>query len=160
MRTVKFGSFDSVITMFNAIGHLDPSDFESAVRNVGLNLKTRGLYIFDILNFDFIKENFRTYRFMDLAKETGRMKFVRFNHNSLDTEMKVMHINQETIIQKAGSRPQIFKDRWTMQIYTAKELHDLLGKNGFEVSGQYSIDGHKFSKSKSSSILTVARKQN
>ena len=49
--------------------------------------------------------------------------------------------------------------RWTMQIYTAKELREMLKRSGFEVLGQYSWpDGSKFSEKGSESILTVARK--
>ena len=47
----------------------------------------------------------------------------------------------------------------TLQFYTAKELREMLARNGFKVLGQYGIDGSKFSAQKKERILTVAKKQ-
>ena len=38
MRTIKVGKFDAAITMFNAVGHLNKSGFEKAMRNISKNL--------------------------------------------------------------------------------------------------------------------------
>ena len=53
------------------------------------------------------------------------------------------------------NKPRVFKERWTMQIYSAAELRDMLKRNGFEVLGQYGMDSSKMG---GISILTVARK--
>lgn len=158
VRNVKLGTFDAAITMFNAIGHLSKPEFEVAMRNIGRNLRKGGLYIFDIFNLDLMKVRFRTYMFIDLAVEVDETMFVRFNKNTLDRKNGIMHINQETIIQDRYKRPRELRENWTMQIYTADGLKRLLKRNGFEVAGQYAIDGTKFSRSRSSSILTVSRK--
>lgn len=159
MRKVRLGTFDAAITMFNAVGHLTKPEFELAVRNIGRNLKSGGLYIFDIFNLDRMKNgNFRTYRFIDTATEVGGTIIVRSNKNTLDGKNGVMHINQETIVQEGHGRQDIFKQRWTMQIYTAGELRGMLERNGFDVIGQYAIDGSRFLRLKSGSVLTVARK--
>jgi len=84
MLSSKFGTFDAVITIFNAIGHLSKPEFEKTMRNIGTNLDKRGLYIFDIFNLDFMRKNFRTYRFLDVATEVNGTKFVRSNNNRLD----------------------------------------------------------------------------
>ncbi len=47
----------------------------------------------------------------------------------------------------------------TLQLYTAKELREMLARNGFKVLGQYGNDGSKFSAQKKERILTVAKKQ-
>jgi SAM-dependent methyltransferase len=156
MRTSRLGTFDAVITIFNAIGHLTKPDFEKAIRNIGINLKDDGIYIFDIFNLDFMKENFINYRFIDVATESNDTKFVRFNKNRLDGKNGVMIINQETFVQKGLEKPKVFKEQWTMQIYTPKQLKNILNKNGFEVLGQHSIDAFRL---KGNFVLTVARKR-
>ena len=156
MRSSEFGTFNAVITIFNAIGHLSKPEFEKTIRNVGSNLKKDGLYIFDIFNLDFMKKNFRKYKFLDTATEVDGTKFVRFNNNKLDIKRGLMTINQETTIQEGMNKPKVFRETWTMQIYTANELKNMLKRNGFEVLGQYDIDG---SKKIGTFILTVARKK-
>lgn len=42
MKTSKFGTFDAVITIFNAIGHLSKPDFERTVRNISSNRNSLG----------------------------------------------------------------------------------------------------------------------
>lgn len=49
-----FGLFDSVITIFNSIGHLTKSDFAKTIQNIYKNLKLGGIYIFDIFNLDYL----------------------------------------------------------------------------------------------------------
>ncbi|NNM59964.1 MAG: phosphotransferase [Legionellales bacterium] len=50
MRHVKIGKFDAVISIFNAIGHLTKADFEVAVKNICVNLKDNGVYIWFFRN--------------------------------------------------------------------------------------------------------------
>ena len=52
MRTLKVGKFDAVITIFNAVGHLTKAGFVKAIKNIHQNLKSGGIYIFDILNLE------------------------------------------------------------------------------------------------------------
>lgn len=51
-----------------------------------------------------------------------------------------------------------FKNEFTLQIYTAKELQNMLIENGFEIIGQYGMDGSEFLEEKTINILTVAKK--
>ena len=51
------------------------------------------------------------------------------------------------------------KNEFTLQIYTATQLQDLLDKNGFETIDQIAFDGSEFLNKKSLSILTIARKK-
>lgn len=155
MRTSKFGTFDAVITIFNAIGHLNKSDFERTVRNISSNLKKDGIYIFDIFNLDFMEKNFKAYRFIDVATEVDNTKFVRFNNNRLDKKKGMMEINQETFVQEGSKEPKIFKERWTMQIYRPSELKRLLERNGFVVLDQCGMDGSDLG---GASVLTIAKK--
>ncbi|MDD5192265.1 MAG: class I SAM-dependent methyltransferase [Candidatus Nanoarchaeia archaeon] len=159
IRNAKYGKFDAVISIFNAIGHLSKPDFGKAIRNITNNLKTGGIYIFDIFNLDFMKHGFIKEEFIDTLKEVDGTKFVRFNKNTFDSEGGVIHMNQKTYIQKGLSKPKIFKDSWDMQIYSSDELKDILEKNGFEVLEFLDMNGDKFDKNKSLFILTIARKK-
>jgi hypothetical protein len=62
------------------------------------------------------------------------------------------------MIQKDVPKPEIFSNKFSLQIYTAKELRDILANNSFETLGQYAMDGLKFQRLKSLNRLTVARK--
>lgn len=156
IRIAKYGEFDAVITIFNAIGHLSKKDFEKAIKNIFNNLNKKGIYIFDIFNLDFMKKNFINHEFIDVAKEIKNMKAVRFNNNKLDFEKGIMHINQKTLIQQGKDKIKSIKEEWDMQIYSSEELKEILKRNGCEVLEFLDMEGNKFDKNKSMSILCVA----
>jgi|TARA_B100001964_G_scaffold144422_1_gene159021 SAM-dependent methyltransferase len=159
MRSANFGKFDTVISIFNAIGHLSESDFQKAIQNISNNLKTGGLYIFDIFNFDFMKNNFIPYEFIDTCKEVDGTKYVRFNKNKFDKKKQIMTMNQKTYIQDGMDKPKTFTDSWDMQIYSSEQLKNILEKNGFEIVEFLGMDGKKFDKENSLFMLTIARKK-
>ena len=158
IRTTKFGKFDAVISIFNAIGHLSKEDFKKAIKNVSSNLNQKGIYIFDIFNYDFMKDNFRYYEFIDSWKEVNGIVYVRFNKNRFDKNKKIIKINQRTYIQKKMEKMKILKESWDMKIYSSNEVRKILEENKFKVIKFLNDDGRRFDKKKSLSILTVARK--
>lgn len=159
IKTTKYGKFDCVISIFNAIGHLSKKDFDNAIRNVGENLKDKGIYIFDIFNLNFMKKNFVDYKFVDIAKEIEGTKFVRFNKNKFNEKEGIMSMNQETYIQKGLGKIKNYKESWDMQIYSSCQLRKILKRNGFEVIEFLNMNGTKFNKDKNLSILVIARKK-
>jgi hypothetical protein len=60
--------------------------------------------------------------------------------------------------QKNIEEPKLSKTKCSLQIYTAFELKEILANNGFETIAQYAMDGSKFLKDSSNTILTIARK--
>lgn len=158
IRSAYFGKFDSVISIFNAIGHLSKSDFSKAIKNISKNLKKNGLYIFDIFNLDYMRNNFLDYEFIDKCTRKDDLMFVRFNNNKLDRKNGLMNINQKTYIQKGISKPEIYKESWDMQIYSVDQLRKIFKKNGFEVLEFLDMNGGEFNKERSLFILTIARK--
>jgi hypothetical protein len=52
----------------------------------------------------------------------------------------------------------MINNKFSLQIYKAGEFREMLSCNGFKTLGQYGIDGSKFAKNKTTSILTVAQK--
>jgi len=158
IKTAKYGRYDAVIAMFNAIGHLSRKDFEVSIKNVSQNLKESGLFIFDIFNFDFMKNNFKNYKFIDTITEHEGTRFVRFNKNKLDYKKRIMKMNQETWIQENSKKAEIIKEKWDMQIYTSGELKKLLEKNGFKVEKNYGGVNKEFIKEKSLFNFIIAKK--
>lgn len=158
IRIAQYGKFDAVITIFNAIGHLSRKDFEKAINNISKNLNKGGIYIFDIFNLEFMKNNFINHEFIDVAKEIGNLKAVRFNNNHIDIKNGIMHINQKTLVQEGISKIKSMMGEWDMQIYSSEQLKELLEKNGFKVMEFLDVNGDKFDKDKNISILTVASK--
>lgn len=160
MINVDFGKkFDAIISIFNAIGHLTPKQFEDTIQNVRNNLKDNGIYVFDIFNFDFMKKIFVENEFIDVCKNVNGTKFVRFNKNSLDQENMIMNINQNTYIEKGLTQIKKVESSWDMQIYTADILRAIFEKNDFTIDF-YSRDGKKFDSKSSFYIVGVARKVN
>ncbi len=156
MRDIKVGSFDAIITIFNAVGFLTKKGFEKAMRNIHSNLNNNGLYVFDIFNVK-CKENWT-----DAWSETRIFPNIRLHkvqRCKLDRKTGLLWSCDVFTVQKGSNKPEIFKQRYALQGYTAEDLRAMLNRNGFKTLGQYDIDGSKFLDKKSGSILTVARKQ-
>jgi len=158
MRTVQVGEYDAVITIFNAIGHLTKADFEKAMRNVHANLKDNGLYIFDIFNLDAMTDDAVKNLAMDIEKTVNDTKIRDVQYSELDSDNGRLTSYDEFSIQEGSNQPQIYKGQFTLQIYMANELREMLSRNGFKTLGQYAIDGSEFLEKKTESILTVAKK--
>lgn len=159
MRSIQVGEFDAVITIFNAIGHLTRVDFEEAMRNVHRNLKDGGLYIFDIFNLSHLLEgNNITELTIDWQEVMGDTKLREIQYSTISKD-GILASYDTYYEQKGGNKPKISRSSQTLQVYTAKQLTEMLHRNGFNVLDQCNIDGSKFIENKSDRILTVAKKQ-
>jgi ubiquinone/menaquinone biosynthesis C-methylase UbiE len=159
MRTINVGKFNAAITIFNAIGHLTKADFEKTIRNIHTNLKDGGIYVFDILNLSYVMgaDNI-TKLSRDCLKTEGNTKFREIQHSIIDN--KGILISYTTFYeQRTFGNPKSSKSIATLQLYTAKELKEMLSRNGFKVVSQYGIDGSKFSEKKTERIMIVAKKE-
>ncbi len=159
MRTTKAGSFDAAITIFNAVGHLTKRDFEKSIKNIHANLNERGLYVFDIFNLSYLLKNDNITKLtIDWQKKSG---------NTTAREIQYSTINKDGVLasydiyheQVGSKKPKISTSFQTLQVYSAKQLKDMLQKNGFKVLRQCNIDGSRFNETKSKRILVVAKKQ-
>jgi ubiquinone/menaquinone biosynthesis C-methylase UbiE len=159
MRTIKVGQFDAVITIFNAVGHLTNGDFEKAMRNIHDNLKDGGLYIFDIYNLSYLMEdNHITDLTIDWQKVVDTTKIRVIQYSTIDKDGILASYTIE-YAQKDSDKPKVSKSRQTLQVYTAKQLKEMLQRNGFKVVGQRGIDGSTFNQRTTDRILTIAKKQ-
>lgn len=156
MRDVKIGKFDAVITMFNAIGHVTKADFEKTLKNIHSNLKNGGVYIFDIFNLQAITDDVIDDFKMDIKNVVNGVNIRNVQHSEIDRENGFLISHDKYTISKEGGEPEIHKNSFSLQIYTAKELQSMLERNGFEVVGQYDLDGNDFVAEKSLNILSLA----
>jgi len=162
MRKLQVGTFDAVITIDNAIGHLVKNDFELAIRNIHKNLKDDGIYIFDILNLEAMTDEVMkadSERMTDKRVTTDGTIIYNVRHSTIDRDNGYLISENNFTIQKDGKQEKI-KNKCTLQIYTMDELKNILSKNGFETIEQYRMDAYTFKKDNSSySIMTIAKKQ-
>lgn len=159
MRTIKVGEFESVITIFNAIGHLTKRDFEKAIKNVHRNLRNGGLYVFDIFNLSYLLEGNNITRLtIDWQEVVGDTRVREIQYSTI-SEDGILASHDTYYEQKGANKPKITRSSQTLQVYTASQLTEMLHRNGFKVLDQCHIDGSKFIENKSDRILTVARKQ-
>ncbi len=158
MRTLQVGTFDAVITIFNAVGHLTKSDFEKTMINIASNLKSGGLYIFDINNLSYLlKDNNITDLTIDRQKKSGDTAVRKMQYSTINKE-GILASYTLLFKQEGDSEPEVSESAQTLQVYSAQKLKDMLEKNGFEVIEKYAIDGSPFIEDRSDRILMVAKK--
>jgi ubiquinone/menaquinone biosynthesis C-methylase UbiE len=159
MRTIQVGMFDAVITIANAVGHLTKADFAQAVRNIHQNLNIGGVYVFDIFNLgamtDSVVAKFACY----VHKQVGDVQVLATQCSTIDRSTGLLTSYDSLMIQKNAEKPEQLSNVFSLQLYTAQELQQMLSEAGFEVVAQYGLDGSKFVDNKTLSILTVARKK-
>jgi ubiquinone/menaquinone biosynthesis C-methylase UbiE len=161
MRTINVGNFDAAITIFNAIGHLTKSGFSKTMRNIHRNLNDGGIYIFDILNLNYVldKDNIMKMS-MERIGNAGNIKVRELQHSIVDNSGILTSYTIFYTQKGKQSAKEASKNIITLQLYTAAELRKMLEKNGFKVLNQCGIDGSKFNEKKTERILTIAKKQN
>lgn len=159
MRTTNLGHFDSVITIFNSIGHLTRSDFKKSLRNIYSNLKPGGIYIFDIFNLDYMlnNDNISTLTIDQIAhdkdKVVRKIQYSTINNKGVLASYTTSIVNNNKThksTQKSGIQ--------TLQIYNLNELKMLLQKTGFKLIKKSSIDGTLFNNKRTKHMLLVAMK--
>lgn len=159
MRNLKVGAFDAVVTIFNAVGHLTKLDFEEAMCNVHQNLKDGGLYIFDIFNLSYLLDgNNITKLTIDWQEIVGDTKVREIQYSTINEEGILVSFDTY-YEQKGHDKPKISKRSQTLQVYSAKQLREMLHRNGFKVLDQSNMDGSSFIENKSERILTIAQKK-
>ncbi|MES2961121.1 MAG: class I SAM-dependent methyltransferase [Pseudomonadota bacterium] len=158
MRKIKVGSFEAAITMFNAIGHLTKSGFEKALRNIHGNLKDGGIYMFDIINLEAMNDKAVSDLSMHLRRTVGDVQIHNVQCSTIDRKNGLLTSYDNYTIQKNADKPLRINNKFSLQIYSAKELRAMLARNGFKTLDQYGIDGSEFLEKKSTSILTIAQK--
>ena len=159
MRDIKLGQFDAVITIFNAIGHLTKKDYETALHNIHANLNPGGVYVFDIFNIQAITDETIDSFAMDIESEINGTRIRDVQYSEIDREQGFLTSHDHYTVTKPGSEPEEYRNSFSLQIYTAGELQEMLECSGFEVVRLYDMQGNDFVPEKSLNMLMVARKK-
>ena len=158
MRKLEVGKFDAVITISNAIGHFAKTDFNKTLNNIYKNLNDKGLYLFDIFNLEAINNTSVNNLSMDYKKTVKDNQVHHTQHSTINKDRGQIISYDNYIIDKIGSNVERINNKFTLQIYKAKELQLILADNGFKTLGQYGLDGLEFKEHKTINILTLAQK--
>ncbi|MCB9493291.1 MAG: ClbS/DfsB family four-helix bundle protein [Epsilonproteobacteria bacterium] len=158
MRTLNVGLFDAVITIFNAIGHLTKSDFVKTIQNIHKNLHPGGLYLFDIFNLSAMTEKVVESLAMQTHKTVGNKHLQHIQHSKVDTANGLLTSQDSYTLSQGGKETKKFNNQFSLQIYTPKELRNILAEHGFQTIEQQDFDGSRFSEDSTLSILTIAKK--
>lgn len=159
IRTIRIGKFDSVISIFNAVGHLTKAGFEKAMRNIHRNLNDGGIYIFDILNLEAMTDKVVADFSYHIHAKHKDSQIHGVQCSMIDKLHGRLISYNHDIMQIGAEKPTFSVSKCELQIYAAKELQEMLKRNGFEALGQYDMDGSKFINDESISMLTVAKKK-
>jgi ubiquinone/menaquinone biosynthesis C-methylase UbiE len=154
MRSLHVGEYDAVITIFNAIGHLTPPDFATALANIHRNLKPGGIYIFDIFNLAAISDALIDSFAMEISKTVNGKKLHNTQRSTLDREQGLLTSYDHYLIDGKEE----LTNQFSLQIYTPETLDALLTANGFACIERCGMDGKAFSREETVSMVTVARK--
>ena len=148
MCTLKVGTFDAAITIFNAVGHLTKQDFEKAICNIHQNLNAGGLYIFDIFNLSYLqhRDNITKLTIDWLVEGVRKIQYSTIDHEGIMASFTTRLGEDKTLSEQ------------TLQVYSARQLRIMLERNGFTIIEQTGADGVPFIEEKSERILTVAKK--
>jgi hypothetical protein len=96
---------------------------------------------------------------MDLRKTVNDTQLREVQYSKIDLENGRLTSYDCFSIQKGLDKPRVLKGKFTLQIYTAKELREILTRNGFEILNHYAIDGSEFLEHTTTNILTVAKRE-
>ena len=130
MRDVSLGSFDAIVSMYNAIGHLSPEDFSKTCINAASNLRPGGVYIFDI--FDRGKMHLLPKEeILDLALGVRGTRRARFTVTRFDEALGLLRVDQRTYSQSDVEPIRVMRHEFTLQTYHRGDLVRIALDAGF-----------------------------
>jgi SAM-dependent methyltransferase len=139
-------AFDRVLLLFTSFGYFDDDENIQVIQNVARALKPGGLLGFDIANRDAVASDPPTSA---VIEKNGDLMINRLSFDALTGRL-----TNRRIVIRNGTR----KDKpFSIRLYNAQEIRDLLSKAGLEVYKLVGGDGQPLSAS-SRRMWVVARK--
>ena len=152
MREIPFtDEFDAVINIFTSFGFLeDESEDQKVVQAVSRALKSGGLFLMDVVNRDWLLNN---YTAKSWRREDGEVLLLTERRFDPLTSRNLVHIER---LLPGGGKEEKYE---SVRLYSAHELVSMLGKEGLETVSIYGgLDKEKFRKD-SFRIVVHARKR-
>lgn len=160
MRNIQLGSFDAIISIFNAIGHLSKDDFKIAINNIKSNLNNDGIYIFDIINIDALDTDRKIQNLAyHINKQVDDTSFHMMQCSNVDKTNNLLNSYNQYMIQRKDNKPLFYSRSNSLKIYKREELINLLNKEGFNILDIYDFDTKKPFTKNTQSMLFVCRKK-
>jgi SAM-dependent methyltransferase len=147
MRQVSFvEEFDRVLLLFTTFGYFEDEENVQVLENMARALKPGGLLGFDIPNRDVVVKDLPT---SDVIDKDGDLLI-----NRLSFDVLTGRFHNRRIVIRNGVR----KDKpFSIRLYNATEIRDLLNRVGLEVYKMLGGDGQPLSAS-SRRMVVIARK--
>lgn len=149
-------NFDVVTSLYNSFGYFDKrSDDIKTIKEVNKVLKPGGYFIINTLNGDGVKV--RLAKPLQSGYELSK-NFFMLDHAHLDFKKMKTHAKW-TIIDARKKKTAIFRREFGQNVYTHKELKDILKKNGFRIVKTWGLlMGEVFNEKKSWHQTILAQK--
>ena len=124
--------FDSVISMFAAIGYINNNkDLKNAVNCVREHLKPGGLFIFDCWNGIGVMHDFPTSRTREVEK--NNLKIIRKSYPYMDFMGHICTVEFDINIIKDDKIVESFKEKHNVRFFFPQEIKKYLEDENFEV---------------------------
>lgn len=145
--------FGMVFSTGNVMAHVSLDNFKSFLSALQRNMSAGGIWIFQVINWDYILQQ-KNFTFSEI--ETKEKVFLR--HYS-DITMDTLSFNTE--LKDKTSDRIVFKDRVTMYPATSEKYLSIHKDAGFELLGHYSdYSKSKFSSNNFSAAIYVYKLNN
>jgi len=133
--------YDIVISLFDTVNHLvSIGDLEKLFEKIKIHLNTGGIYIFDVVDRNFMDEMFPDGFFID-QRDDMTVIWEHYLEDQLDyIETTFFAEEQEGLYKK-------YKEEHIKKIFTHKEIQEAAEKSGLHVENVYeesSLAGERF----------------
>ena len=128
------------------------------MKNININLKKGGIYIFDIFNFEAMTDEVIKNLSMDVKKKSDQVEVHHTQYSKLDRDRRLLVSYDQFLITDNNNLSKTLENQFALQIYSASELKSMLMDAGLRILNQYDTDGSTFLENKSERILTIAQK--
>lgn len=150
MRNIPWeNKFDRLYNFFTSFGYFDDEDNEETIRQFHKALKPGGLMLLETMNRDWIIKNMDPERITH--NDDGSIFLEESRLDPLTGRMKGVH----TLITPEG---KIEKRELELRMYSAHELINLFGKNGFEIVRVCDHTGGDFTVHSNRIVLVAGKK--
>lgn len=153
MRKLPFAqeSFDAVLSMYGSFGYLD-NDQENldVLREVHRVLTSSGVVMVDVLNSSWYQEHSDQSVVFEAAGQKVR------ETNRFDPQRKRSEVTHEFLCPESGMT--VRSSHYSIRLYTAEEMTELLERAGFQVLNQWGDFVGTPAKATLGRLITLAQK--
>lgn len=119
--------YDILLAIFDTVNHIvDMIDLKKHFRSVFSNLNPGGIYIFDVVDREFMNEMFPNDIFVDIREDLT----VIWEH---DIEDGIDYIDATYFVQQVGTRYRKIEESYAKKIYHRRELEHAIRRANLKI---------------------------